>query len=450
MKNANQGDDQLKGAIAASLDASKRRKRIVVVAIIAAVAAIAIIAGAIVGHAWYVNRTTGAPIVAAQSGGATVTPRGKPLLSSNLPFSLDGVPANGSVVEVSEGQSQTALSGQWSFGGDFSQIGSFPIDATTVFGSSTTDSNNLKAYYAAMIHQNGGADDLDPSAQSGMFYEPQDGTGDASRVVWRSSTMNGAAQTGVDNWRLQTWDKASGVTRTLGTASDLNGREDTPATYGEVIPTFNQSAAYFASLIPRGDAWQETILQYALDGGSVKPRQVDAGNFPAAVDDGVIYASGAAQTDTTNHFRIYEALKYDDGSQSSTVFTVRSDGSRWGIGGVWAHGGFRAVAISDGTTESGTYISLWSDGFKTNLGWVHVKSPSVVASMNDQWIVWGSGSQADNAGMYAFNWSRSEVKYLGATQGYSRPTIASDSNVVMVPRYDGTSQAVSFDVGGLG
>ena len=449
MKNANQGDGQLKGAIAASLDASKRRKRTTIVAIIVALVAIAIIAGAIIGHMWYLNRTIGTSIVAAQSGGATVTPREKPLLSSSLPFSLDGVPANGSVVEVSEGQSQTALSGQWSFGGDFSQIGSFPIDASTVFGSSTSDPNNLKAYYAAMIHQNGSADNLDPSAQSGTFYEPQDGTGDASRVVWRSSTMNGAAQTGIDNWRLQTWDKASGATRTLGSASDLNGREDTPATYGEVVPTFNQTNAYFASLIPQGEAWQETILQYALAGGSAKPRQVDAGNFPAAVDDGVIYASGAAQTDKTNRFRIYEALKHDDGAQSSTVFTVRSDGSKWGIGGVWAHGGFRAVAVSDGTTESGTYIGLWSDGFKTNLGWVHVKSPSVVASMNGQWIVWGSGSQADNAGMYAFNWSRSEVKYLGATQGYSRPTIASGPNVVLVPRYDGTTQAVSFDVGGL-
>ena len=69
------------------------------------------------------------------------------------------------------------------------------------------------------------------------------------------------------------------------------------------------------------------------------------------------------------------------------TYTVTSDGNKWGIAGVWAHGGFRAVAVSDGTLKSSTYIGLWSDVFKTNLGWMHVKSPSVIASMNNQWMI---------------------------------------------------------------
>ena len=387
-----------------------------------------------------------------------------------LPFSVEGVPADGDVVEVTEGAQPAILGDSWTFGGDFSQIGSFPVSADTVFGSSTTDPNDVQSYYAAFISRshngeseessiNGaGARNIDPNAQSGTFYEPQDGTGDESRVVWRSSTMNAVSQNTVDNWRLQTWSKADDRTVTLGTAKDLNGRDDTPPTYGEVVPTFNQRNAYFAANVFGNNAWQESILQYPLDSAgqdganATKPRVIDVGNFPAAVGNGVIFASGAAQG---NKFRAYGVLKYakdvdnSNDSQPSTILSVHSSTNTWGIAGVWAHGAYRAVAFSDGTQQSGNYIGLWADDFKTNLGWIHVKSASVVASMNNDWIVWGSGSQADNAGMYAFNWKRSEVEYLGAVQGYSRPTIASDSNTVMVPKFDGTTKAVTFTIGTL-
>ncbi|TPF93959.1 hypothetical protein [Bifidobacterium sp. UTBIF-78] len=411
------------------------------------------------------------------------------MTSTALPFSVDGVPANGDVVEVAEGAQPASLGDSWTFGGDFSQIGSLPVSANTVFGSSTTNPDDLRAYYAALINrgENAGnagsngvndhsatAQNIDPDAQSGTFYEPQDGTGDTNRVVWRSSTMNTVAQNNVDNWRLQTWNKADGKAVTLGTAKDLNGRDDTPPTYGEVVPTFNQRNAYFAANVFKNNVWQESILQYPLDvaGQSAestsRSRIVAAGNFPAAVDDGVIFATDATQN---NDFRAYAALKRatdtatgdrdqsgapaqssNSGTQPAaptTIFTVHSANNAWGIAGVWAHGTYRAVAFSDGTQQSGNYIGLWADDFKTNLGWIHVKSASVVASMNNDWIVWGSGSQADNAGMYAFNWQRSEVEYLGAVQGYSRPTIASDSNTVMVPKFDGTTKAVTFTVGTL-
>ncbi|MBT1171514.1 hypothetical protein [Bifidobacterium sp. SO4] len=422
-----------------------KRARITII-LAAIVVVVLAIAGTVVGIQVAQHQTESPTIQSASTDGATVRKNGSQLFAPDLPFSLDGVPVTGSTVEVSEGAQPAQFQNSWIFGGDFSQIGSFPIDADTVFGSSTTDSNNLQAYYAALIGQNGNTQNIDPNTQSSTFYEPQDGTGDGNRIVWRSSTLNTAAQTSVDNWRLQTWDKASDKTVTLGTAAALNGRDDTPATYGEVVPTFNEKNAYFAANIRNDDTWQETILQYSLTGDSEKPRVIAAGNFPAATKDGVLFASDPAQK---NDFRAYAALKHDDGTKTTTVFTVHSDNNAWGIAGVWAHGDYRAVAFSDGTQTSGNYIGLWSDDFKTNLGWIHVKSASVVASMNSDWIVWGSGSQTDNVGMYAFNWQRSEVKYLGGVQGYSRPTIAADSNTVMIPQYDGTTQAVAFTVGSL-
>ena len=444
---------------------NQRRTRRVTL-IIAAIAVVAIIA-AIVGIIVWPRPAYERPaITSARSAGASVTQQSKgPLTAAALPFSVDGVPADGDVVEVTEGTQPASLGDSWTFGGDFSQIGSFPVSANTVFGSSTTNPDDLRAYYAAFINRGENAGDaesngvndqsatvqnIDHDAQSGTFYEPQDGTGDANRVVWRSSTMNTVAQNNVDNWRLQTWNKTDGKSITLGTAKDLNGRDDTPPTYGEVVPTFNQRNAYFAANVFKNNVWQESILQYSLDssGGSNtdEPRIVALGNFPAAVDNGVFFATDAAQK---NDFRAYSTLKHDNGTQATTIFIVHSNTNTWGIAGVWAHGAYRAVAFSDGTQQSGNYIGLWADDFKTNLGWIHVKSASVVASMNNDWIVWGSGSQADNAGMYAFNWKRSEVEYLGAVQGYSRPTIASDSNTVMVPKFDGTTKAVTFTIGTL-
>lgn len=414
------------------------------IAIIAATVAVIAIIATVAVVVWRPPVHDESFIKPASSAGASVTPEKKEPETAALPFSLDGIATNGDVVDIIEGTQVASLAKAWTFGGDFSQIGSFPINADTVFGSATTNPNNLQAYYAAFIGRSGDVQNIDPNVQSGTFYEPQDGTGDANRIVWRSSTLNAAAQTSVDNWRLQTWDKVSGKTVTLGTAAALNGRDDTPGTYGEIVPTFNRRNAYFAANVRNGDSWQETILQYSLAGDSGKPRLIAAGNFPAATKDGVLFASDPAQQ---NDFRAYAALKHDDGTKTTTVFTVHSDGNAWGIAGVWAHGDYCAVAFSDGTQNSGNYIGLWSDDFRTNLGWIHVKSASVVASMNNDWIVWGSGSQTANAGMYAFNWHRSEVKYLGSVQGYSRPTIASDSNTVMVPHYDGTTQAVTFTVG---
>ena len=92
---------------------------------------------------------------------------------------------------------------------------------------------------------------------------------------------------------------------------------------------------------------------------------------------------------------------------------------------------------------------MWANDFEDPLVWLRVQSPSVIASMNNNWFVWGSGSQSLNSGMYAFNWKTNQILYLGNAEGYSRPTIAQDSNTVMVPFLDDKNPALSFLVGVL-
>lgn len=293
--------------------------------------------------------------------------------------------------------------GRW--GGDFRQIASFPIDADTAFGSATDTPDDLQSYSVAILRRDGSAQSLNGN-DSAEYYEPQDGSGDGSRIVWRASTINTVDQTGYDNWQIQIWDQSSSSSKILGSAEEINGTNATPQIYGEIVPTANDGHAYFASNIKINGKWQESILSWNLK--TAKPQDkttiIDSGNFPAATKEGVIYASSARQKN--NKFKAYSKLVRNNGQTSSTVFSVSSKNAKWGIAGIWAHGNYRAVSFSDGTIDSGNYIGLWSDDFTHCLAWVHVKSSSIIASMNDSWIVWGSGSQTDNAGMYAFNWSK--------------------------------------------
>ncbi|NMM95078.1 hypothetical protein [Bifidobacterium oedipodis] len=451
-------------------DVESRRWRWAVLVAIAAILAVVLV----VAVTLHVRRqqNDSSNVTGAAEHGATVKPDSGDSDSASalpdLPFTLSGVSYNAELVEVSEGADPAQLADSWTFGGDFSRIGSFPIDNTHVFGSTSPDSNNLNAYYAAILDRDGGAQALD--TPSGPFYEPQDGTADGNRAVWRSATLSGnSAQLAYDNWRVQAWDAKTDTTVTLGTAIDINGRDDTPALGSDIVPTANQSTAFFASNIANGDHWTPSVLAFPLAGGS--HTVIDEGNYPAAVADGVIYASDAQPTDDSTGFPAYATLKRSVGKQGAaagagdTVFEMKpssdavqskaqsaggNQGSGpWGIAGVWAHEGYRAVAFYNGNVESGTYIGFWADDFQRPLAWVHVKSPSVVASMNSEWFVWGSGSQSENTGMYAFNWSKGEITYLGACYGYSRPTIASDNNTVMVPSLPDNAQAVSFTVGTL-
>ena len=364
--------------------------------------------------------------------------------TASLPFAIEGAPSDAAVLDVSEGTTTATLGGEWTFGGDYAEIGSFPIDATTVFGSCTQNPDDLTSYTAALIHPDGATAIEDVQAGE-TVYEPQDGTGDLNGVVWRSSVLSLVPTTGTDDWRLQAWTASTGAVTTLGSARDLNGEADTPLLDGEIVPTKNGTNAYFASWHLDGGTWTPTVLSYALDDSSGTPTVVGQGSYPAATDMGALFAGSP---DTSKSTVLYGSLLAWDGSTSSTVFTISSEDDTWGISGVWACGDRRAVCLSSDNADNGSYVGIWDGSFSTNFTWLHVASPSIVASMNESWLVWGSGSQSDNAGMYAYDFGSTAIKYLGSALGYSRPTIASENNTVLVPESDGQS-AVTFHVGTL-
>lgn len=181
---------------------------------------------------------------ASPSAGAHVEQvRPKTFQANALPFTITGVDSKADTVEVSEGSEPAELSDSWTLGGDFRQIASFPIDADTVFGSTTDTPDNLQSYSAAMLRRDGSAQSLGGN-DSAEYYEPQDGSGDGSRIVWRASTINTVDQTGYDNWQIQIWDKSSSSSKVLGSAEEINGTNATPQTYGEIVPTANDDYAY--------------------------------------------------------------------------------------------------------------------------------------------------------------------------------------------------------------
>ena len=52
-------------------------------------------------------------------------------------------------------QTRPSLDAVWSFGGDYADIGSFPLDGNTVFGSHSDDADDVTSYDAALISQDG-------------------------------------------------------------------------------------------------------------------------------------------------------------------------------------------------------------------------------------------------------------------------------------------------------
>ncbi|WP_446716995.1 hypothetical protein [Bifidobacterium angulatum] len=116
------------------------------------------------------------------------------------------------------------------------------------------------------------------------YYEPQDGSGDSSQIVWQSSTTNTVDQTGYDNWQIRIWDKSSSSSKVLGSAEELNGTNATPQTYGEIVPTANDDYVYFASNIKINGKWQESVLSWSLKSAETQDKAdiIGSGNFPAA------------------------------------------------------------------------------------------------------------------------------------------------------------------------
>lgn len=367
-----------------------------------------------------------------------------PEQTPGLPFSLEGTSLDATLIEASEVSRSAELVGEWTFGGDYSQIGSLPIDGKTVFGSATDNPDDLSSYRAALITADG-VSYLEDSQAGETFFEPQDGSGNSDRLVWRSSEITLVPSSGTDNWRVQTWDSASGRSVVLGSAELLNGTPETPAIGGEVVPVCNDAQAFFSSCLSEGDGWSPAVIAFDLSEEEQRGEVIGSGNYPAAVEGGALWASG--QLDDGDG-TLYDALSRWDGSESTEIFSVVSNEGVWGISGVWARGGHAAVCFSSVDGASGCYIGIWSEDFSRCEALIHAPSPSVVGSLNDRWFVWGAGSQAENADMYALEISTGELLGLGSTSGYSRPCVAAEGDAVLVPHENGSS-AVTFSVGEL-
>lgn len=366
---------------------------------------------------------------------------------SALPFSISGVPTDAPVVEVSAAGDPVALADEWTFGGDYVTIGSFPLDADSVFGSSTSTPDDSSSYAASIIGRDGSVTALEtPGVFDGLAWEPQDGSGDASQVVWRSSSMSFSPSSVTDNWRVQAWSAETGSSVVLGTASELNGTDQTPMLDGEVVPTANASDAYFASYRQVDGEWRPCVLSYDLDAASGEPVVVGEGSYPAAVDGGALWAGDVLSSGDSLG---YGALYLWDGSDSTEVLSLSSDEGSWSISGVWASAGHRVVSLSSSDAARGAYIGVWEGDFERCVAWLHTPAPRVIASLNDEWVVWGAGSELESPGMFAYRLSSGETAYLGSSPGYSRPSIARGSNAVLVPECDGQNAAV-FHVGLLG
>ena len=379
----------------------------------------------------------GGPAVAADGDIAT---RGEAM---HLPFAIEGVASDADVVEVVGCAEEASLEDAWLFGGDFADIGSFPLDGETVFGSHSDDVDDVASYGAALVGENGVVMLERPSDDPLRYYEPQDGSGDAKRVVWRSSLMGEASQMLADDWRIQVWDAETGSVRTLGTARDIDDQATFQA-YGDVVPTMNAENAYFSTAMRDGDGWRAIVVSGGLSGLGFGI--VAEGGYPAAVDEGVLFATGSAAAGNPLCFSGVSLLS-DTGE--TALLSIAPGESMWSVSGIWAHGDRYAVAFSSDDGEAGSYIGVWDDAFATSLAWLHTDAPTVVASMNEDWFVWGSGSQAEHAEMYAFNMNDGRVALLGIAPGYSRPSIAQGSNAVMLPVYTGPSDPVGFEVGML-
>lgn len=364
--------------------------------------------------------------------------------TSDLPFSLEGASLDATLIEASEASRSAELAGEWTFGGDYSQIGSWPIDGKTVFGSATDNPDDLLSYRAAPITADS-VSYLEDSQTGETFFEPQAGTGTAERLVWRSSEITLVPSSGSDNWRVQTWDSASGRAVVLGSAELLNGTFETPAIGGEVVPVCNDTHAFFSSCLSEGGGWSPAVVAFDLSEEEQRGEVIGTGNYPAAIEGGALWASG--QLDDGDG-TLYGALSRWDGNESAEIFSVVSDEGVWGISGVWARGGHAAVCFSSVDGTSGCYIGIWSEDFSRCEALIHAPWPSVVGSLNDRWFVWGAGSQAENAGMYALEISTGELLDLGSTPGYSRPCVAAEGDAVLVPHENGSS-AVTFSVGEL-
>ena len=107
------------------------------------------------------------------------------------------------------------------------------------------------------------------------------------------------------------------------------------------------------------------------------------GDFPAALNDGVLFATASAPGGALDTVcRLTEG-----GGGPSTLFSISSPGGTWAVSGLWATSDRRVVAVTS-PSDGGAFLGVWKEPEQAPSLWLSTISPSVVASLNDTWLVW--------------------------------------------------------------
>lgn len=359
----------------------------------------------------------------------------------SLPFEIIAMHASAQPCELApSGQTQAAaVDEKWSLGGDFRQIPSLPIDGSQVFGSSTHEPNDLYSYKPAILTPQGARDlSADLLREDGNYVEPLDGTQNGpwitflGRQVSSSSTGDHQEDNVFAPWTVFSWNKAEQRLHTVMTWSDLPAHS--PRSAGELPPVSDGTHAFYGAKAATDHGDFSLVLTQGLDDSkrSDKPKILLFGAYPAVYEQGLSVV--ATPKDSPLPSRVV-TLSGDNFSAATTHFDLKSQDYR--ISGLYAAGDHHAVLVTPSRTSSSasSYLGIWNDStadYPTQ--WIMLDSRTPWVSIGEEAIVWGAGSQANNAQMYLRPWKTGQIARLGETPGYSRPVVAARGHTVMIPR----------------
>lgn len=359
----------------------------------------------------------------------------------SLPFEIIAMHASAQPCELApSGQTQAAsVDEKWSLGGDFRRIPSLPIDNSQVFGSSTHDPNDLYSYKPALLTPQGARDlSADLLREDGNYVEPLDGTQNGpwitflGRQISSSSTGDHQEDNVFAPWTVFSWNKDEQRLHTVMTWSDLPAHS--PRSASELPPVSDGTHAFYGAKASTDHGDFSLVVTQGLDDSkrSDKPKILLFGAYPAVCEQGLSVV--ATPKDSPLPSRVV-TLSGDDFSAATTHFDLKSQDYR--ISGLYAAGDHHAVLVTPSRTSSTTssYLGIWNDstaGYPTQ--WIMLDSRTPWVSIGEEAIVWGAGSQANNAQMFLRPWETGKITRLGETPGYSRPVVAARGHTVMIPR----------------
>ena len=371
----------------------------------------------------------------------------------SLPFEIVAMHASDQPCVLSpSGQSQAAsVEEKWTLGGDFRQIPSLPIDASQVFGSSTNDPNDLYSYKPAILTPQGARDlSADLLREDGNYVEPLDGTQNGplitflGRQVSSSSTGDHQEDNVFSPWTIYSWNMDEQRLHTVMTWSDLPAHS--PRSAGELPPVSDGTHAFYGAKASTDHGDFSLIIAQGLDDSkrSDKPQILLFGAYPATSQQGLSVV--ATPKDSPLPSRVV-TLSGTDFSAVTTHFDLKSQDYR--VGGLYGAGDHHAVLVTPSATSSAasSYLGVWdsrSTDYPTQ--WIMLDSRTPWVSIGEEAIVWGAGSQANNAQMYLRSWKTGQITRLGETPGYSRPVVAAQGRAVLIPSLTATG-AIEWKLG---